>query len=1149
MKKVNKFRKVMAANRGEIAIRIFRACTELGISTVALYSEEDKLSLHRYKADEAYQIGKGKPPIDAYLGIDEIIALALKADVDAIHPGYGFLAENAEFAEKCEAAGITFIGPTAEMQRALGDKVAGRKAAVAAGVPVVPGTEDPIEKEEEALKFAKEHGYPIIIKAAAGGGGRGMRVARNKKELTEGLVAARSEAKAAFGNPTVFLERYIENPKHIEVQVLGDNYGNLVHFFERDCSIQRRHQKVVEFAPSLCLTQQQREEICTAALNISGLVKYRNAGTVEFLVDQEGKFYFIEMNPRIQVEHTVTEMITGRNLVQNQILIAQGYKMSDPEINIPSQSAIDMRGYAIQCRITTEDPANNFAPDFGTLTTYRSAAGAGIRLDAGNAFTGAKITPHYDSLLVKVSSWGLTFKDAASIMHRALQEFRVRGVKTNIGFLENVITHSVFLGGKCDTSFIDKHPELLKFSEKKDRASKVLSFLGDVIVNGSPGIVKPLKSAELMEARVPEIDYTQRRPAGSKDLFMKLGAEGLSKWILEQKKLLITDTTMRDAHQSLLATRVRSHDILKIAEPTSYLGADLFSLECWGGATFDVSMRFLKECPWQRLHKLSEAVPNILFQMLLRGSNAVGYTNYPDNVVQKFVEEAANSGVDIFRIFDSLNWTTGMQVAMEAVRKNGKICEAAICYTGDITDPKRDKYPLEYYVNMAKELEKMGAHILAIKDMAGLLKPMAGYKLVKALKENIGIPVHLHTHDTSSNAGAMLLMAAEAGVDIVDAALSSLSGLTAQPNLNALVSALERTERDPQLNAAGLQQLANYWETVRDYYAPFESGLKSGTAEVYHHEIPGGQYSNYKPQVAGLGLLDRWEECKEMYHQVNLMFGDIVKVTPSSKVVGDMAMFLVKNNLQPADVFTTTEDLAFPESVVGMFKGMLGQPYQGWPEELQKIVLKGQQPITCRPGELLEPADFDEERLKLEEKLGHKIDDKALISSILYPNVYPEFDKHRQEYSDTSVIPTPIFFYGLEPGQETSLDIEAGKTLIIKLNAVGKLQEDGTREVYFELNGNNRAVVVRDQSVQNSDAFREKADKGNPSHIGAPMPGKVFKVNVKAGDQVKAGDVLLVTEAMKMETNIKAKADGTVAEVKFKEGDKVEKEDLVVIMG
>ena len=1143
-----KFRKVMAANRGEIAIRIFRACTELGIGTVAIYSDEDKLSLHRYKADEAYLIGSGKGPIDAYLGIDEIISIAKRADVDAIHPGYGFLSENPEFAEACEQAGIAFIGPTPEMQRALGDKVSARKVAHAAGVRTVPGTEEPIEKEEEALKFAKDNGYPIIIKAAAGGGGRGMRVARNKKELLEGLVAARSEAKAAFGNAAVFLERYLENPKHIEVQVLGDSYGNLVHFYERDCSIQRRHQKVVEFAPALCLTNKQRQELCTAALKIAGQVSYRNAGTVEFLVDQAGTWYFIEMNPRIQVEHTVTEMITGRNLVQAQILIAEGKKLSDPEINITSQSSIDMRGYAIQNRITTEDPTNNFAPDFGTLTTYRSAAGMGVRLDAGNAFTGSKITPHYDSLLVKVTSWGLTFEAAASVMHRSLQEFRVRGVKTNIPFLEKVITHPVFLAGNCDTSFIEKHPELLQISEKKDRATKVLAFLGDVIVNGSTGIVKPLRSADLPDAHVPEIDYTQPRPAGSRDLLMQLGAEGVSKWILEQKKLLITDTTMRDAHQSNLATRMRTYDLLKIAVPTSYLGADLFSLECWGGATFDVSMRFLKECPWQRLHKLSEAIPNILFQMLLRGSNAVGYTNYPDNVVQRFVEEAAASGVDIFRVFDSLNWTTGMKVAMEAVRKSGKICEGAICYTGDITDPKRDKYSLDYYVKMAKELEQMGAHILAIKDMAGLLKPMAGYKLVKALKENIGIPVHLHTHDTSSNGGATLLMACQAGVDIVDAALSSLSGLTAQPNLNALVASLKGTEWDPQVNYQGLQKLANYWETVRDYYAPFESGLKSGTAEVYHHEIPGGQYSNYKPQVAGLGLLDRWEDCKEMYYKVNHMFGDIVKVTPSSKVVGDMAMFLVKNNLQPEDVFTSAEELAFPESVIGMFKGMLGQPYQGWPEKLQKLILRGEEPITCRPGELLEPVDFDEKRLEVEARVGHPVDDKALMSYLLYPNVFPEFDRHRQEYSDTSVFPTPIFFYGLEPGQETSIEIEPGKTLIIKLNAIGKVHPDGTRHIFFELNGQQRQIIVRDLSVQSDEAVREKADKGNPKHIAAPMPGKVLKVTIKAGDEIKAGDVLMVTEAMKMETNIKAKEDSKIAEVKFKEGDKVEKDDLVIVL-
>ncbi|MBJ6726463.1 pyruvate carboxylase [Geomesophilobacter sediminis] len=1143
-----KFKKVMAANRGEIAIRIFRACTELGISTVAIYSEEDKLSLHRYKADEAYQVGKGKKPIDAYLGIDEIIALAKKIEVDAIHPGYGFLAENAEFAEKCEANGIVFIGPTAEMQRALGDKVAARKVAKAAGVATVPGTEEPIQHEEDALIFAKNHGYPIIIKAAAGGGGRGMRVANDKKELLEGLQSASSEAKAAFGDPSVFLERYLKNPKHIEVQVLGDSFGNLVHFFERDCSIQRRHQKVVEFAPSICLPGATRLALCTDALKIAKQVGYRNAGTVEFLLDESGSYYFIEMNPRIQVEHTVTEMITGRNLVQAQILIAEGKRLGDPEINIPNQGSIEMRGYAIQCRITTEDPANNFAPDFGTLTTYRSSAGCGVRLDAGNAFTGAQITPHYDSLLVKVSAWGLTFAEASHIMNRALQEFRVRGVKTNIGFLENVITHPVFVAGECNTSFIDNHPELLEIKEKQDRANKVLSFIGDVIVNGSAGVAKPLRSADLLEATLPEVDLLTAPPKGTRDILRERGAEGLAAWVLEQKGVLITDTTMRDAHQSLLATRVRTHDLLQIAPATARLASGLFSLENWGGATFDVSMRFLKECPWQRLHALSEAIPNVLFQMLLRGSNAVGYANYPDNAVQRFVEVAAEAGIDVFRVFDSLNWLPGMTVAMEAVRKSGKICEAAICYTGDISDPTRTKYPLSYYVSMAKELEKMGAHILAIKDMAGLLKPYAGYQLVKALKEEVGIPIHLHTHDTSGNGGALLLMAAQAGVDIVDAALSSLSGLTSQPNLNGLVATLKGQERDTGLNERGLQQLANYWETVRDYYAPFESELKSSTAEVYHHEIPGGQYSNYKPQVAGLGLIDRWEECKEMYHQVNNMFGDLVKVTPSSKIVGDMAMFLVKNNLQPEDVYTQGADLAFPESVVGFFKGMIGQPYQGFPEELQKVILKGEEPITCRPGDLLEPIDFEAERAKAAAKVGHPVNDKDLMSFLMYPSVYTEFDKQRQEFSDISVIPTPIFFYGLEPGQETSIEIQPGKTLIIKLNAIGRTQADGTKQVYFELNGNARSVTVRDNSIKADQATHEKADKSNPKHVGAPMPGKVLKVNVAAGAAVKAGDILVVTEAMKMETNVKAKEDGTVAEVRCKEGGQVEKEELIVVM-
>ncbi|MBP1751177.1 MAG: pyc [Geobacteraceae bacterium] len=1143
-----KFKKVMAANRGEIAIRIFRACAELGINTVAIYSQEDKLSLYRYKADEAYLIGKGKSPVDAYLGIDEIISLARKKNVDAIHPGYGFLSENPEFAEKCEAAGIVFIGPTAGMQRSVGDKIAARHVAIAAGVRVVPGTDKPIESEEDALKFAKNYGYPIMVKAAAGGGGRGMRIARDRKELIEGIASARSEAKTAFGNPAVFLERFIENPKHIEVQILGDNHGNLVHFFERDCSIQRRHQKVVEFAPSLSLTPEIREEICNEALKIARKVKYRNAGTIEFLLDQEGTFYFIEMNPRIQVEHTVTEMITGRNLVQKQILVAEGYKLSDPEIGIPDQKAIDMRGYAIQCRITTEDPANNFAPDFGTLKAYRSPGGYGVRLDAGNAFTGAHITPFYDSLLVKISTLGHTLREAAQVMDRSLREFRIRGVKTNIPFLENVVTHPIFLDGQCDTSFIDKHPELMKMSEKKDRATKILNFIGNVIVNGSPGISKPLRSAELLEPKIPDMDTTAPRPYGTRDRLREQGAEGLVQWIMEHDRLLITDTTMRDAHQSLLATRVRTHDLLRIAEPTSHLAADLFSLEMWGGATFDVAMRFLKECPWERLHKLSEAAPNILFQMLLRGSNAVGYTNYPDNVVQRFVAEAAESGIDVFRVFDSLNWIRGMKVAMESVRNTGKICEASICYTGDITDPKRDKYPLDYYVSLARELERMGAHILGIKDMAGLLKPFAAYKLVKALKEEIGIPVHFHTHDTSGNGEASILMACQAGVDIVDAALSSISGLTSQPNLNAIIAALRGTEWDPGLNEAGLQKLANYWETVRDYYAPFESGLKSGTAEVYHHEIPGGQYSNYKPQVAGLGLLDRWEECKEMYHQVNILFGDIIKVTPSSKVVGDMAMFLVKNNLGVEDVFTKGEELTFPESVVGFFKGMIGQPYQGFPEKLQKIVLKGEEPITCRPGELLEPVDFEEEKRKVKAKFGWSVDEKSLLSHILYPNVYPEFHKHQITFSDTSVIPTPIFFYGLEPGQETAVEIDPGKTLIIKLNAIGSVHQDGTRNIYFELNGLARQVTVRDQSVVSEVSEHEKADKFNSLHVGAPMPGRVLKVCVRVGDEVKAGDILIVTEAMKMETNIKAKEDGKIREVKFEEGDKVDKDDLLIVM-
>jgi len=1147
---VKKFKKIMAANRGEIAIRIFRACTELGISTVAIYSEQDRLSLHRYKADEAYLIGKGKGPIDAYLSIDEIIDLARKKDVDAIHPGYGFLSENPEFAEACERAGIAFIGPTPEIQRRLGDKVSGRQVANEAGVPIVPGTEKPIQSEEDALIFAKEAGYPVIVKASAGGGGRGMRVAHSKKELVEGLKSAASEAQAAFGNAAVFLEKYIEKPKHVEVQVLGDKHGNLVHFYERDCSIQRRHQKVIEIAPSLYLTKKKRDELCAYALKIAKAVDYVNAGTIEFLMDKEGNFYFIEVNPRIQVEHTVTELVTMRNLVQAQIRIAEGHKLSDPEINIKGQKDIELRGYAIQSRITTEDPTNNFAPDFGTIKAYRTAAGFGVRLDAAAGYAGAQITPHYDSLLVKISTWGLTFPDAARTMDRALREFRIRGVKTNIGFLERVITHPVFLEGKCDTSYLDEHPELFQLPVKKDRANKILNFIGHTSVNGYPGIAeaKRLHFKDLREPEVPEIPYGQPHPRGTRDILREKGPEGLAEWARNHKQLLITDTTMRDAHQSLMATRFRTFDLDRIAEATAHLGGGLFSLEMWGGATYDVSMRFLSEDPWERLDRLREKVPNILFQMLLRGSNAVGYTNYPDNVVQEFVAKAAESGIDIFRVFDSLNWTKGMQVAMEAVRKSGTVCEASMCYTGDILDPKRDKYPLEYYVSLAKELEKMGAHILAIKDMAGLLKPFAAEKLIKALKQEIGIPVHMHTHDTSSNGGAMLMMAAQAGCDIVDAALSSVSGLTAQPNLNALLSALEGSIWDPQLDMAGMQKLTNYWETVRTYYAPFESELRSGTAQVYYHEIPGGQYSNYKPQVEGLGLGHRWEECKEMYRKVNDMFGDLVKVTPSSKIVGDMAMFMVQNNLEPEDVFERGHDLTFPQGVVDFFKGMIGQPYGGFPEKLQKIILKDEKPLTHRPGELLEPVDLDAKKAELEKKLGHVVSERDVLSAVLYPGVFEEFDRHRQEYSDTSFLPTPVFFYGLDVGDEVSIDIEAGKTLIIKLNAIGRVHEDGTRNIYFELNGEPRQVKVTDLSVETEEVSHVKADPDDTKQVGAPMPGKIFKMLVSVGDEVKEGETLLSTEAMKMETNVKAKRDGVVKEIFFKESDQVQQDDLLVTL-
>jgi pyruvate carboxylase len=1148
MIKERRFRKILVANRGEIAIRIFRACTELGIRTVAIYSKEDSLSLHRYKADEAYLVGEDKGPVEAYLDIDGIIEIAKKNECDAIHPGYGFLSENADFARACERNGIVFIGPTPEHLEMFGDKVSARRVAIEAGVPVIPGTEEPVESLEEAREFAKQHGFPLIIKAVSGGGGRGMRVVRNEADLEEAFARASSEAKASFGNASVYMEKFLENPKHIEVQILADQSGNVVHLFERDCSIQRRHQKVVEVAPSF-IDEDLRYRICDSAVQLMRKVGYKNAGTVEFLLTRDGSYYFIEVNPRIQVEHTITELITGVDIVHAQIRIAEGQLLSSAEIGIPSQEAVTKRGYAIQCRVTTEDPENNFMPDTGRVLAYRSASGFGIRLDGGNGFTGARITPYYDSLLVKISSWAIDFNDAAAKMKRSLQEFRIRGVKTNLQFLENVVSHPDFLKGEYDTSFIEKRQELFNFKKRLNRGTKLLQFIANSTVNVGPGMSKKEKKPFFKKAVVPEFPFYSVTPEGTKQLLDRLGADGLSQWIQDQKRVLITDTTFRDGHQSLFATRARTYDLLQIAEATAKIGSKFFSLEMWGGATFDVSMRFLKEDPWERLEQLREKIPNILFQMLLRGANAVGYSNYPDNVVKKFIEEAGKYGIDVFRIFDSLNWLPNMTVAIDTVRSIGKVAEATICYTGDILDPRREKYNLKYYINMAKELERAGAHILGIKDMAGLLKPYAAYHLIKALKEEIGIPIHLHTHDTSGNGVATLLMAAEAGVDIVDCAISSMSGLTSQPSLNALVAALEQSERATGLNLEELQKLSDYWEVVREYYQAFEKGLKTTTADVYLHEMPGGQYTNLRQQAESLGLGDRWEEVKKAYAEVNRMLGDIVKVTPSSKMVGDLALFMVQNNLTEEELRKRGETLDFPASVVDFFMGYMGQPPGGFPEWLQRIVLKGREPLACRPGEMLEPVDFDESRKTLTEKINRPLKERDLVSYALYPQVFLDMMNHFEKYHDVSVLDTPTFFYGMRPGEEITVEIEDGKTLMIKLIGVGGLDPDGTRTVYFELNGQPREVVVRDESANVTTVVRRKADQGDIKQIGALMSGNVVKVLVEKGDKVKKGEHLIITEAMKMETQVQAPIDGVVKEILVQEGDRLETGDLMIILG
>lgn len=1141
---MKKIQTVLVANRGEIAIRVMRACNELAIRTIAIYSKEDIFSLHRYRADEAYLIGETKSPVEAYLDIEDILRIAKNRDVDAIHPGYGFLSENINFAKRCQEEGILFIGPEIRHLAMFGDKINARAQAVAAGLPVIPGSDGPVSCLEDVKTFAERYGYPFIIKAILGGGGRGMRIVRTAAEVEEAYLRAKSEAKASFGDDQIYLERLLEYPKHIEVQILGDQHGNIIHLYERDCSVQRRHQKVIEIAPSISITKELRHKICDAAVKLMSAVGYVNAGTVEFLVTPDQQFYFIEVNPRIQVEHTITEMITGIDIVQAQLHIADGASLHDESIGIPDQNSIACNGHAIQCRITTEDPANQFMPDTGKITAYRSGGGFGVRLDAGNAYTGSVITPYYDSLLVKLSTWGLTHKSAIAKMKRCLNEFRIRGIKSNIPFLHNVVEHPDFLSGNYYTSFIDTSPELFVFSPPQDRGTKLLNYLADITVNGLEGVTKRPKPS-FPPLRLPETPKTPL-PNGTKQILDSQGPDGLVAWIKEQKEVLLTDTTLRDAHQSLLATRMRSHDMLKIIAPTAHGMPNLFSLEMWGGATFDVAYRFLKEDPWKRLEALRAQAPNVLFQMLLRASNAVGYTNYPDNVIRAFVDQAAESGIDIFRIFDSLNWLEGMTVAIDAVRNSGKVAEVALCYTGDILDPARTKYDLKYYIKLAKEVEQAGAHILAIKDMAGLLKPEAAYRLVSSLKEAVDLPIHLHMHDTSGNGIYAYARAIDAGVDIVDTAISSLAGMSSQPSGNSLYYALQGHPRQPKADIRSLHDLSHYWEDVRSYYKDFESSLFFPNSEVYLHEMPGGQYSNLRQQAKALGLESQWDKVKEVYRQVNDMFGDITKVTPSSKVVGDMALFMVENNLTVEDIYKTGGSLDFPNSVVEFFSGQIGQPYQGFPQKLQHIVLKGKKALTTRPGELLADANFAEIQENLADIMQRPVTMKDVLAYALYPKVISDWSSFVNSYGDVSILDTPTFFHGLNLREEIRVDIEEGKMLVIKLISIEDPRPDGTRIVQFELNGLPREVVVKDKSIRTISVTRPKADKDNPGHLGASMTGTVVKVMAEKGAHVKKGEPLLVTEAMKMETTIQAPFNGIVEELHVKAQDPVETGDLLI---
>ncbi|GAB3920004.1 pyruvate carboxylase [Larkinella terrae] len=1146
---IRPIKRLLVANRGEIAIRIMRAATELGITTVAVYTYEDRYSLHRYKADEAYQIGRDDEPLKPYLNIEGIIQLAKHKKVDAIHPGYGFLSENVTLARRCREEGIIFVGPTPEAMEALGDKVRAKNLATTADVPMIPDSRIDISDFSVAISEARRIGFPVMIKAVAGGGGRGMRVVRQEEEFEKSFNEARNEARNAFGDDTIFLEKFVVDPKHIEVQLLGDTHGNIVHLYERDCSVQRRFQKVVEVAPSFGLKQETKNKLYEYALKIGRQANYSNAGTVEFLVDKQENIYFIEVNPRIQVEHTITEEVTGIDLVRTQILIAMGYKLSDNGIYINHQDEIPLNGYAIQCRITTEDPANGFRPDFGTIIAYRNAAGFGIRLDEGSSYPGVKISPYFDSMIVKVSARGRTLRGATQRLKRALVEFRIRGVKTNIPFLMNVIDHPIFQAGDARVSFIENHPELFDLRKPKDRSTRALNYLADVVVNGNPEVkVKPGSKGPAQKFRTPIIpvfDQYGAYPKGNKDRLTELGRDKFVEWVRDQKPVLYTDTTFRDGHQSLLATRVRTKDLLNVAEGFAKNHPELFSMEVWGGATFDVAMRFLHESPWTRLKKFREAMPNMLLQMLFRGSNAVGYSAYPDNLIEKFVEKSWESGIDVFRIFDSLNWVEAMKVSIRAVReRTDALAEAAICYTGDMLAPEQHKYTLQYYLDMARQLEDEGAHLLAIKDMAGLLKPLAAEVLVRELKQAVSIPIHLHTHDTSSIQAATYLKAVDSGVDIIDCALGALSGLTSQPNFNSVVAMLQGHERESAIDLNSLNAYSNYWEDVREWYYPFESGMKAGSAEVYQNEIPGGQYSNLKPQSIALGLGDKFETLKKNYVVVNQLFGDIVKVTPSSKVVGDMALFMTSNNLTADDIFKRGASLSFPESVKGFFKGELGQPYGGFPHEIQEIVLKGEEPLTGRPNEKLAPINFEEDFKNFEEQFPQNEGFLDYLSYQMYPKVYEEYYKAIEEHGDVSIIPTPAFLYGLKENEEILIEIDEGKNILVRLLYVSEPDEQGMRTVTFELNGQSRQVQVRDRS-QKVD-FQANAKVSKDGDVGSPLQGRLTKILVKPGDVVAKNQPLFVIEAMKMESIVAAPRAGTVKQVVLKEGMVVVQDDWVV---